>query len=118
MDWLAQVEEDVLRSLKPDFVKIAKLGMRGLIVTAQDKRGQSYDFLSRFFAPQSGVPEDPVTGSAHCFLGPFWSPRLAKTKLVGFQASPRGGTVSVDVSPSRCLLSGSAIVVLEGVLEV
>ncbi len=117
MDWLALVEEEQVRSFQADPVLISKLGMRGLILTAQDKRGQDYDFISRFFAPQSGVPEDPVTGSAHCFLGPFWSERLLKTSLYGFQASKRGGYVRVDIAAGRCQLAGKATIVLEGVFK-
>lgn len=114
MDWLAQTDEATVRDLQPDMTEIERLGMRGLIVTAMDQRGQDYDFVSRFFAPQSGVPEDPVTGSAHCFLGPFWAERWAKSELLGYQASPRGGSVRVVCAGDRCLLTGSATIVVRG----
>lgn len=114
MDWLAQTDEETVRKLQPDMTEISKLGMRGLIVTAMDQRGQDYDFVSRFFAPQSGVPEDSVTGSAHCFLGPFWAERWAKTKLIGFQCSPRSGFVEVECVGDRCYLTGDAVTVMQG----
>lgn len=114
MDWFVQIgDEDDVRTLKPDFSLISKLGMRGLIVTAA---GRNVDFVSRCFFPQSGVPEDPVTGSAHCALGPFWSDRLAKGELVGYQASGRGGTVRVTVLGDRCRLEGRAVTTLRGEL--
>jgi predicted PhzF superfamily epimerase YddE/YHI9 len=74
------------------------------------------DFISRFFAPAVGVPEDPVTGSAHCALAPFWSQRLGKTRMTGYQASPRGGTVRVEVKGDRVLLGGRAVTVFRGQL--
>jgi predicted PhzF superfamily epimerase YddE/YHI9 len=88
--------------------------MRGLIVTA---RGSDHDFVSRFFAPQVGVDEDPVTGSAHCCLGPYWASRLGKDQLIGYQASKRGGTVKVRCLGERVELIGSAVTVLEGSLH-
>ena len=80
-----------VRDLKPNLAQLAKIEARGVIVTAPGA-DPGIDFVSRFFAPQSGVPEDPVTGSAHCCLGPYWRGVLRKDELVGFQASPRGGT--------------------------
>jgi PhzF family phenazine biosynthesis protein len=104
-----------LRELKPHAPAIEALRVRGLIVTApSDEPG--FDFLSRFFAPSSGVPEDPVTGSAHCALGPFWAQRLNRNTLTGYQASPRGGTVSVEIKDDRALLTGHAVTILEGKL--
>src|SRR5260370_41856832 len=92
---------------------MAKIAVRGVIVTSLAS-SQEYDFVSRFFAPQVGVNEDPVTGSAHCCLGPFWSKRLHKNELVAYQASVRGGVIHVRVSRDRVYLSGQAVTVLRG----
>jgi PhzF family phenazine biosynthesis protein len=115
-DYLVEVDgEATVRSLKPDHAALAALPVRGVIVTARaESRG--YDFVSRFFAPGSGVPEDPVTGSAHCALGPFWQSRLGKSELVAYQASPRGGVVRVRVAGERVKLGGKAVTVLRGEL--
>jgi PhzF family phenazine biosynthesis protein len=116
MDGLVEVEsEQVVRSIRPDFARLALYPVRGLIITAQAHDPQ-YDFVSRFFAPRAGVPEDPVTGSAHCCLGPYWSERLKKRDLVGYQASARGGVVRVGVRGDRVLLGGQAVTVLRGEL--
>lgn len=116
MDWFAVLDsEAALLDFVPDSTKIARLGMRGLIVTARADRA-GVDFVSRFFAPAFGVPEDPVTGSAHCALGPYWANELGKSELVGFQASRRGGRVSIKVAGDRVQLSGSATTTLEGQL--
>ena len=87
--------------------------MRGVIVTSLSD-DQEFDFISRYFAPAAGIDEDPVTGSAHCCLGPFWSERLGKTEMTAFQASPRGGVVTVKVAGDRVTLGGKAITVLDG----
>ena len=108
-------DEKAVRALKPDFAQLALLPVRGVIVTARAD-SPDYDFVSRFFAPQCGIPEDPVTGSAHCCLGPFWSARLNKTELSAFQASSRGGHVRVSVQDERVLLGGQAVTVLRGAL--
>jgi len=115
-DYLVEVDgEATVRGLKPDQGALAALPVRGVIVTARaDSPG--YDFVSRFFAPGSGVPEDPVTGSAHCALGPFWQSRLGKRELVAYQASPRGGVVRVRVAGERVMLGGKAVTVLRGEL--
>ena len=89
--------------------------VRGVIVTS---RAKEYDFVSRFFAPGSGIDEDPVTGSAHCCLGPFWSTRLNKTEFVAYQASARGGVVRVRLEGDRVRLGGQAVTVLRGHLLV
>jgi predicted PhzF superfamily epimerase YddE/YHI9 len=103
-------------NLDPDIAAIAALPHRGIIVTAAaDMR--DYDFVSRFFAPSVGIPEDPVTGSAHCTLGPFWGERLGKTSLSGFQCSSRGGVVRVVLRGERVILSGNAVTVLSGRLH-
>jgi predicted PhzF superfamily epimerase YddE/YHI9 len=114
MDLLALLpSEGAVRDLCPDLGLVARLPARGLIVTAAAERaGADYDFVSRFFAPAVGVPEDPVTGSAHCCLGPFWSGRLGKEEVVGYQASARGGTVRVRPRGDRVRLAGQAVTVL------
>jgi PhzF family phenazine biosynthesis protein len=106
-----------VRDLKPDLGQLAKIPARGIIVTAPGDL-EGIDFVSRFFAPQSGVPEDPVTGSAHCCLGPYWRGVLGKDELIGYQASLRGGTVRVRCAGDRVVLGGRAITVIEGVLKV
>lgn len=116
MDYLVELaDEATVRALTPDLAKLAALPVRGVIVTAASST-PSADFISRFFAPRAGVPEDPVTGSAHCALGPHWAAKLGKDDLVGYQASPRGGTVRVGVRGGRVLLGGRAITVLRGEL--
>jgi PhzF family phenazine biosynthesis protein len=114
-DYLVELEsETAVRGLAPDFGILRRLGVRGIIVTS---RGSGeYDFVSRFFAPGAGIDEDPVTGSAHVCLGPFWSARLAKTELLAYQASARGGVVRVRVAGDRVHLGGQAVTVLRGEL--
>jgi PhzF family phenazine biosynthesis protein len=117
-DYLVEVEsEDMLRALDPDHGRLRSLPIRGVIVTSRSASGE-YDFVSRFFAPGSGVDEDPVTGSAHCCLAPYWSSRLGKTEMVAFQASRRGGVVRVRVEGDRVKLGGQAVTVLRGNLDV
>jgi PhzF family phenazine biosynthesis protein len=114
MDYLVRVEsEPILRGLKPDVPLLARLPVRGVIVTSRATT-PGFDFVSRFFAPASGVNEDPVTGSAHCALGPFWRTRLGKDEFRAYQASPRGGVVGVRVVGERVVLSGRAVTVLRG----
>jgi predicted PhzF superfamily epimerase YddE/YHI9 len=116
-DYLVEVEtEEMLRGLKPDFTSLKSIpGIRGVIVTSRSAAPE-YDFVSRFFAPGSGVDEDPVTGSAHCCLGPFWGERLGKTAFVAYQASPRGGIVHVRLGGDRVYLGGQAVTILRGEL--
>ncbi len=115
-DWVVEVEsEAVVRAVAPDMGLLAKVDTRGVIVTARGEGG-GYDFVSRFFAPRVGVPEDPVTGSAHCALAPFWAARLGRDELTGFQASRRGGTVQVRVAGDRVMLGGQAVTVMRGEL--
>jgi PhzF family phenazine biosynthesis protein len=117
LDYLIEVEnERTVRDLKPDMSILESIPSRGFIVTsAADSK--EYDFVSRFFAPGLGVPEDSCTGSAHCCLGPFWSTRLGKDTMVGYQASPRGGVVRVRIpGDDRVILGGQAITVLKGEL--
>lgn len=116
-DYLVEVEsEEQLRALSPDFSRLARVDARGIIVTSRSAN-DTCDFLSRFFAPACGIDEDPVTGSAHCCLGPFWAERLGRDTLVGHQASPRGGRVRVRMQGDRVWLGGNAVTVLEGVLK-
>ena len=117
-DYLVEVEsETALRALAPDFKRLAAVPVRGIIVTSTSADPR-FDFVSRFFAPASGVDEDPVTGSAHCCLADFWRKRLGKTEFVGFQASARGGVVRVRVVKDRALLGGRAVTVAKGELLV
>jgi len=113
-DYLCELEsEATVRDLQPDFKLLKQAGPRGVIVTARAE-SKEFDFVSRFFAPAYGVDEDPVTGSAHCCLGPYWASRLGKDDLVGYQASARGGVVKVGVRGDRVLLGGQAVTVLRG----
>lgn len=115
-DYLLEVEsEEAVRSLQPDHATLRKLSVRGVIVTS---RSAEYDFVSRFFAPGSGIDEDPVTGSAHCALAPYWAERLGKTELLAYQASPRGGVVRIRLLGDRVKLGGRAVTVLRGELTV
>jgi bacillithiol system protein YtxJ len=118
MDYLVLVpSEDTLRSLEPDMEALRSLGLRGVIVTAEGESAEhSYDFVSRFFAPAFGIAEDPVTGSAHCALAPFWRDRLGRDAMTGFQASKRGGVVGVEMRGNRVALRGQAVTVLRGEL--
>ena len=99
--------------LDPDIEALAGIRARGIIVTAIADM-PDYDFVSRFFAPSVGVPEDPVTGSAHCSLAPYWAGKLSRDRLAGFQCSPRGGVVRVALSGDRVILCGDATPVLSG----
>lgn len=115
-DYLVELEsEAAVRDLAPDIAMLARVPARGVVVTAVATT-PGFDFVSRFFAPQSGVPEDPVTGSAHCALGPYWAERLGKTRLLAYQASARGGLVDVEVAGDRVLLGGKAVTVVRGEL--
>jgi len=115
-DYLVEVESaQALRAAQPDFSALRKLGVRGIIVTARSDTPE-FDFISRFFAPGSGIDEDPVTGSAHCCLAPYWSAKLGKTEMVGYQASARGGVVRVRCAGDRVLLGGQAVTVLRAEL--
>jgi predicted PhzF superfamily epimerase YddE/YHI9 len=102
-----------LRSLQPDLRKLAATDARGVIVTAVGD-DPKFDFISRFFAPRCGVDEDPVTGSAHCALTPYWAARLGKTSFTAFQASARGGVLRLRLSGDRVVLGGHAVTMWEG----
>jgi predicted PhzF superfamily epimerase YddE/YHI9 len=115
-DYLLELETaEQVRNAQPDHSLLRTLPVRGVIVTARDESGR-YDFVSRFFAPGAGVDEDPVTGSAHCTLGPYWAARLGKTVFRAFQASARGGELRVEVARDRVKLGGRAVTVLRGAL--
>ncbi len=115
-DFLIEVEsERMLRRLQPDFTLLEKVNTRGIIATSRSA-SPDYDFVSRFFAPAVGMNEDPVTGSAHCCLGPFWGKRLGREELLGYQASARGGFVRVRLGGKRVFLGGQAVTVLRGEL--
>jgi PhzF family phenazine biosynthesis protein len=111
-DYIIEVSsEDEVRRLAPDFARLRTIPVRGVIVTS---RSTDHDFVSRFFAPAVGVDEDPVTGSAHCCLTPYWASRLGKTELVGYQASKRGGIVRVRLDGERVKLGGRAVTIVRG----
>jgi PhzF family phenazine biosynthesis protein len=113
-DYIVELKsEETVRMLQPNFTALKSLGVRGVIVTSRSDKPE-YDFISRFFAPGSGIDEDPVTGSAHACLGPFWSGRLGKSEFTAYQASPRGGIVRVRLNDGRVILGGKAITVLRG----
>jgi len=116
MDYMAVFEsEDQVRSLEPDVAALRRLDLRGVIVTAP---GREVDFVSRFFAPKFGVNEDPVTGSAHCKLAPYWAVRLGKNRLTARQLSKRGGSLVCEVAGDRVLISGRAVPYLKGTIRV
>jgi predicted PhzF superfamily epimerase YddE/YHI9 len=115
-DYLLELgSEAAVRGLAPDFGRLRQVSTRGVIATAAGEAG-GFDYVSRFFAPAVGIDEDPVTGSAHCALGPFWAERLGRAELVGFQASRRGGVVRTRAAGDRVLLGGQAVTVLRGEL--
>lgn len=139
-DYLVEVDsEEVVRNLRPNISLLAEVPARGVIVTSRAisstrafgkmelenmvqgnvdfrRDGEEYDFVSRFFAPQVGVNEDPVTGSAHCTLAPYWSQKLGKQEMVGYQASARGGIVRLRLDGNRVRLSGQTVTVMRGEL--
>ncbi len=106
----------VVRELTPDIAAIVRLDRAGLIVTAPGDA--DYDFVSRYFAPAKGIPEDPVTGGAHCMLAPYWAKRLGKTTFNAYQASRRGGQINCRLAGNRVELEGSCVFYLEGEAEI
>lgn len=106
----------VLRALAPDMAALARLDRAGVIVTAAGE--EPYDFVSRYFAPAKGIPEDPVTGAAHCMLAPYWAERLEKTVFRAFQASRRGGELICRLAGDRVTLEGACVFYLEGEVEI
>jgi predicted PhzF superfamily epimerase YddE/YHI9 len=114
--FLAEVGgEDEVRALRPDFGGLA--AFESVVVTSA-AQGEAHDFVSRYFAPGYGIDEDPVTGSAHCALAPYWAERLGRGELVGYQASARGGRVAVRVDRDRVRLRGRAVTVARGELAI
>lgn len=105
--------EEELRNLKPDLKLLSAIPKFGFLVTCKSEN-KEYDFISRYFAPAKGIDEDPVTGSAHCSLAPYWSKKLNKTELNAYQASKRGGSMKVKIQGDRVLLTGKVITVMEG----
>ena len=117
-DLLVEVaDEKIVRTIRPDMSLLAGLDARGVIVTSR-AISERFDFVSRFFAPRVGVPEDPATGSAHCTLGPFWAERLGREEFLAYQVSDRGGMVRVTVRDDRVLLGGQAVTVLRARIAV
>lgn len=117
MDYLVEVDsEETVRTLKPDFGMLAKIPARGVIITSKSAHSD-HDFVSRAFFPGTGIDEDPVTGSAHCALAPYWAKRLRRDELTGYQASARGGVVKVKAAAERVYLYGQAVTILKGQLE-
>ncbi|MEV8553456.1 PhzF family phenazine biosynthesis protein [Streptomyces glaucescens] len=115
---LELADEKTVHALAPDHKALAAFSRRGIIATARaEDPARGYDFVSRCFFPNVGIDEDPVTGSAHTALAPFWSERLGRTALTGLQASPRSGRVQVELRGDRTLLSGNAVTVIEGELR-
>ncbi len=117
-DWIIELAHfsDVV-NLNPDINLLNQIDCRGIIVTASGENHEKYDFVSRFFAPKVGVSEDPVTGSAHCKLAPYWAKRLNKNSMIAYQASKRGGVVKVRVAHDRVYLTGEAVTVIQGNLR-
>ena len=114
-DYLVEIDnEDAVRNLKPDFVELNKYEARGIIVTS--RASGKYDFISRFFGPQVGINEDPVTGSSHSCLTPYWAKKLNKTDMMAYQASARGGELHVILSGDRVLIEGQAVTTIKGEL--
>ncbi|HMB95996.1 MAG TPA: PhzF family phenazine biosynthesis protein [Tepidisphaeraceae bacterium] len=114
-DYLVQIDSEAeLRSLKPDFAQLKLVEARGVTVTARSSG--EFDFISRFFAPAAGIDEDPVTGSAHCRLAPWWQKKLGKNEMLAFQASRRGGIVKVKMAGDRVIIGGQAVTTLRGEL--
>ena len=111
-------DEDAVRNLSPDLAAVSRLESSvGLIPTAPAAPGRPYDFVSRVFAPQAGIPEDPVTGSAHTVLAPYWAGRLGRASLIGLQVSSRSGLVGVEVAGDRVTITGRAVTVFDGTLD-
>src|SRR5450759_5309118 len=106
--------ESEVRSLRPDFARIAALDAFAVIVSAP---GDTVDFVSRFFAPAAGIPEDPATGSSHCTLAPYWAARLAKNTLTAKQLSPRGGDLLCELRGDRVVIAGQVVEYLRGEIE-
>jgi PhzF family phenazine biosynthesis protein len=117
-NYLVELPSEVaVRAVQPVFEKLLGLPGWGTIITAKSEHNE-YDFVSRFFAPEKGVMEDPVTGSAHCALGPYWQKKLGKKEFKAYQASERGGKVGVRVEGDRVFLSGKALTMIKGEINI
>lgn len=117
-DYLIEVDnEEAVRALKPDFTRLSQIETRGVVVTARAS-GADYQVVSRFFAPAVGVDEDPVTGSAHCAIAPYWSAKLNRDSLLAYQASSRGGLLRIRHAGQRVILEGQAVTVFSASLLV
>lgn len=115
---LFEAEDDqLIRTANPDIAALEQLPMPEVIITARSA-DLAYDFISRFFAPQLGIPEDPVTGSAHCLLAPYWAEKMGKTAFTAYQASPRGGKLHLDLDGERVKIRGSAVIIFTGELRI
>ena len=115
-DYLVEVDdEDAVRRADPDFTALGRIDARGVMITSPASTA-GFDFVSRFFGPQSGINEDPATGSSHCALAPYWGERLGKTELSAYQASPRGGVLRLRIVGDRVRIGGRAVTVLRGEL--
>ena len=116
-NYMALVEsEQILRALVPDMAAVARIDRPGVIVTSPGNG--AYDFFSRYFAPAKGIPEDPVTGAAHCMLAPYWAARLGRTEFRAYQASKRGGEIVCRLNGERVELEGTCVFYLEGEVEI
>jgi PhzF family phenazine biosynthesis protein len=110
-------DENTIRTISPNIAAIANLSKPEVIITARSE-DPNYDFISRFFAPRLGIAEDPVTGSAHCLLAPFWAEKLGKTALTAYQASERGGILHLQLDGQRVKIRGSAVIIFTGELHI
>jgi PhzF family phenazine biosynthesis protein len=108
-------DEDIIRKVSPDLAGVAKFSVSQVMITARSK-DPAFDFISRFFAPNLGIDEDPVTGSAHCLLAPFWAEKMNKNEFAAYQASARGGTLHLRLEDERVKITGSAVIVFKGQL--
>lgn len=116
-DYLIELDtEDTVRSLRPDFDMLANIPARAIVVTSRAS-SMEYDVISRVFAPRLGINEDPVTGSAHCYLGPYWMAKLGKKELVAYQASERGGVLHLRLNGSRVALSGKTVTLTQPIIH-
>ena len=115
-DYLVEVENaEIVRRVRPDFARLKEIDVRGVILTSRSDTPE-YDFISRFFAPRVGVNEDPVTGSSHCCLGPYWGQKLGKREMKAYQASVRGGVLNIRLEGDRVYLGGQAVTIFKAEL--
>jgi len=118
-NYLVEVEDyKTLLACRPDYGALLALDKQGVIITTATGVPEGYDFASRYFAPSAGVDEDPVTGSAHCFLAPYWAKKLNKSAFTAYQASKRGGILGVALEHGRVKIEGSAVTTLKGQLQI